>query len=76
MVHLSQFIQARNPMKNIKKCLNSTIFLIFLYVKTVKQQNKYNKIENRQQQKNRQKNTQIQKIDRNDIQLNINRKHI
>ena len=49
MVHLSQFIQVRNPKKNMKKFLNSIknirkqqpqFFFNFLYIKIVKCQNK------------------------------------
>ena len=57
MIHLSQILQVRNPMKNMRKCLNSTkktldnssckilLFYYFLYIKTIKtikQQNKTN----------------------------------
>ena len=61
MIHLSQFIQVRNPMKNMKNCLNSTktlennnckififLFLVCKNSKTTKQK-KYSKTENKKQ---------------------------
>ena len=68
MMHLSQFIQVRNPMRNMKMCLNLTktlensnykIYIFYFSIcknrknsKTTKQ-NKYSKIENRKYQQNR-----------------------
>ena len=91
MIHLSQFIQVRNPMKNMKNCLNSTKTLennnckIFIFLfpvcknsKTTKQKNiARQKTENReQQQKQNNIQIQLQKNIQNNIQLNRKRKQI